>query len=232
MWLAKPTYVEFKNCVYEFFNSKALYQTHIYSAIVFGLLLMLKRFREEEFSWKMVLFALAVGPGLMYFNYFAAGFTPIFLKRYILYSFLGFIFLYSYLYSMLKFPFLIKLGLFLVLSGFSFSKLTYPREAFYEYNKAVPFLKNLQKNNNTLIVNDLQDLFAYYYDRSLLKLKNFEEKYNAMISKGVFEFKPDNLTWPVDQDFSNYKDIYYTRTFCGYYDPEDKISTMLKQKYF
>lgn len=231
MWLAKPTAVDFKNCVYDFFNNKSLYHAHLYTAIVFVLLLIVKRFREDTFSWRMALFAIIVGPGLMYLNYFAAGFTPIFLKRYILYSFLGFILLYSYLLSVLKFPFLIKISLFFILSVFSFLKITYPREAIYEYNKAVPFLKNLQKNNNTLIVNDLQYLFAYYYDKSLLGLKTFDETYNAMISKGVFEFKPDNLTWPVDQDFSNYKDIYYSRTFAGYYDPEDKISTMLKQKY-
>ncbi len=229
MWLAKPTYLEFKQCIYEFFNNKALYQAHIFSAILFVILLCIKRFREEEFSWKMLLFAAVVGPGLMYFNYFAASYTPIFLKRYILYSFLGFIFIYSYLYSLLRFPFLIKLGLFLILSFFSFSKVVYPRPAYYEYHKAVPFLKEQQKNGTTLIVNDMQDLFAYYYDMKLFHIPAYHVKHNELLKCQVYT--PYNQTWPQDEDFSNYTDIYYTRTFWRYYDPQENIPKQLAQKY-
>lgn len=229
MWLAKPTYAEFKQCTYEFFNSKELYQAHIFSAILFVVLLCIKRFREEEFSWRMFLFAIVVGPGLMYFNYFAAGFTPIFLKRYILYTFLGFIFIYSYLFSLLRFPFLIKLGIFLVLSFFSFSKVVYPREAYYEYNKAVPFLKSEQKNGTTLIINDMQDLFCYYYDKKIFDLPYYHLKHAELLKHDVYT--PFNQTWPQDEDFSMYKDIYYTRTFWGYYDPQGSIPHQLEQKY-
>ena len=229
MWLAKPTWVDFKTCIYEFFNNKALYQVHVYTVAIFVILLLIKRFREENFSWKMVLFALIAGPGLMYFNYFAAGFTPIFLKRYILYSFLGFIFLYSYLFSKLRFPFLIKLGLFLVLSGFSLSKVTYPREAIYEYDKAVPFLKGLQKNKTTLIINDMQDLFAYYYDKAIFRTDNYSTKHGELYQHDVYT--PYTQTWVQDEDFSKYKDIYYTRTFWGYYDPQENLYKQLAQKY-
>lgn len=229
MWLAKPTAVDFKNCIYDFFNNKALYQAHVYSAIVFALLLIVKRFREDAFSWKVVLFAVIAGPGLMYFNYFAAGFTPIFLKRYILYSFLGFIFLYSYLFSMLRFPFIVKICLFLVLSVFSFIKVTYPREAIYDYDKAVPYLKDLQKNKTTLIINDMQDLFAYYYDKDIFHIDNYGLKHNELLKHDVYT--PFNQTWPQEENFSKYKDIYYTRTFAGYYDPTGALTAALKQKY-
>jgi uncharacterized membrane protein len=229
MWLAKPTYVDFKNCIYEFFNSKVLYQAHIYTAILFVLLLLTKRFREEDFNWKMILFALIIGPGLIYFNYFAANFTPIFLKRYILYSFLGFIFLYSYLFSMLRFPFLIKLGLFIILSGFSFSKLIYPRPPYYQYKEAVPFLKEAQKKGGTLIINDLPDVFSYYYDKNIFKIQAYNIKYAELLKHDVYI--PFKSTWYQEEDFSMYHDIYYTRTFSGYYDPQENIAKQLEQKY-
>lgn len=229
MWLAKPTYQEFKTCIYEFFNNKTLYQVHVYTTVAFVVLLFIKRFREENLNWRLIVFALVVGPGLMYLNYFIASYTPIFLKRYILYSFLGFILLYSYLFSMLKFPILPKLGAFIILFVFSCYAIAFPRPAYYDYHKAVPYLKGLQKNGTTLVVNDCQDLFAYYYDKAIFKIQAYDVKRSELLKHHVYT--PKTKTWVLDEDFSRYKDIYYTRTLEGYYDAERNTTKMLNEKF-
>jgi uncharacterized membrane protein len=229
MWLTKPTFQEFKTCMYEFFNHKYLYQAYAYTAIAFGILLFFKKFREEGLNWKLILLAVIIGPGLMYLNYLLASFTPVFLKRYVLYSFLGFILIYSYLLSMLRFPFLIKLGLFLILSFFSFTQVRYPRPPYYEYNKAVPFLKEKQKDGTTLIINDMQDLFSYYYNKDIFHIPAYHLKHAALLKYDVYT--PYNQTWVNDEDFSKYKDIYYTRSFDGYYDPQGNLAKQMGEKY-
>ncbi|MBP7807848.1 MAG: glycosyltransferase family 39 protein [Bacteroidia bacterium] len=229
MWLAKPTYADFKNCIYDFYNSKGLYQAHIYSALLFIVLLCIKKFRHEGFNWKMLLFALVAGPGLLYLNYFLAGYTPIFLKRYVLFTTLGFILAYAYLFSLLNFNFYIKLALFLTLSIFSFSKMIIPRESLNDYNKAIPHLKSLQKDNTTLIINDMQDQFAYYYDKEIFRIGAYHLKHQALRKNNVYT--PFTQTWPEDEDFSMYHHIYYTRSFFGYYDPQETIPKRLALKY-
>jgi uncharacterized membrane protein len=229
MWLGKPTYDDFKRCIYELFNSKLLYQIHIYSAVFLLGILLFKKFRPEKINWKLILFGLILGPGILYLNYIVASHTPIFLKRYVLFMFLGFIMVYAYLFSLPKINFFIKLGVFLALSVFAFTKVTFPREALNDYNKAVPYLKSLQKNKTTLIINDLQDQFAYYYDKDIFRINAYHLKHQALRKNDVYT--PFNQTWPEEEDFSMYTDIYYTRSFFGYYDPQETIVKRLALKY-
>ena len=227
-WLSKPTSADFKQTIYDFFNSKELYQVHVFSALAIVLLLILfKRFREENVSLKNIFFAFIIGPGLIYLNYKMASISPIFLKRYVLFTILGFMLLYSYIFSLLKFPFRYKFAAFLALSVFSFLKLTIPRETVFDYKHSVAFLKKKQ-TANTLIINDIPDLFSYYYDKEgAWKIKEFEER-----TKYLYEKKnvlvPLDIVWQKTFDFKKYKDVYYTMSFEGYKDPGLEVENYLR----
>ncbi len=227
-WLTKPTYREFKDCLYDFFNSQSLFNVYVFSFLVFCILILFKKFCEQGMNKKMILFALVVGPGLLYLNYFLAGIQPIFLKRYVLFTVFGFVLLYTYIFSLVKFNFFLKLSLFLVLSFFSFKKIIYPRESVYDYDKACVFLKSVQ-SKNTFITNDVQDIFSYYYDKKCFYIKEYVTKHNYLLAKGILT--PFNLDWPKTEDFSKYRLIYYTAAFAAVYDRENKVENALNEKF-
>ncbi|HXB40020.1 MAG TPA: glycosyltransferase family 39 protein [Bacteroidia bacterium] len=228
-WLAKPTYRVFKDCIYDFFNSKDLFNIYTY-AILLTLLLVLtvKKLRQQPISKKLILFAFIVGPGLIFINYFMAGYIPIFLKRYVLFTSIGFILLYAYIFSLLKLNFYIKFLVFGVLSFFSLQKITYPRESTFEYDKAIVFLKKVQ-SKNTFITNDCQDLFSYYYDKRSFYIKAYHLKHEYLKAHGIYT--PFNTDWPETENLTGYKMIYHTNTFESIGDPGHIIENKLKSKF-
>lgn len=230
-WLQKPTSREFKDCIYDFFNSKALYKVYMISFLITLILIAcVKKLRDPSFLKRMLLFGLVMGPLLIYVNYLAAGFTPIFLKRYVLFSLIGFILVYTYTYSVLRINFYIKLGLFILLAGFTLREVKYPRPASCEYDKLAVFIKRTQQNMpNVFITNDLQDLISYYYDKDIFKEPRYHEKHELLREKGIYT--PFNMTWPETEDLSKYRWIYYTSTFHKVADPGNTIDTMLSHKF-
>lgn len=231
-WLSKPTFNDFKQCVYDFFNSKELFQIHLFSfALIVLFLLFFKKHREEGISFRSLFFALIIGPCLIYLNYIIATESPIFLKRYVLFTIIGFMLLYSYVFSLVKVPLFIKLFAFLVLSFYSWKSVKIPRDSVFDYKNAVAFLKSKQ-TDKTLIVNDLADLFSYYYDKEgAWKIKKFDDRVKYLFAKKNI-FIPPNIAWPQTMDFGKYKDIYYTITFEGYGDPGLEVEKYLKANLF
>ncbi|MGZ3930050.1 MAG: glycosyltransferase family 39 protein, partial [Bacteroidia bacterium] len=180
-FLAKPSYAEFKQTIYDLFNSKALYQTYIYVAIALLLLfIIVKKLRQEPLNLRIFIFAIAIGPGLIYLIYEMAAYSPFFLKRYVLFTFAGFIITFSYLFSLIKIDFRVKLALFLILSVFSFRAMTYPRARYQDYDLAVAFFKDLQKDKRIMVTTDAHDIYSYYFDRSILYLNSVDEKRAAL----------------------------------------------------
>lgn len=219
IWQQKPNMQQFKQCIYDFFNTKGLYQAHIYSFIIFLLVLILfKHCRDENFSVRKLIFALIIGPGLIYLNYFLALHTsPIFLKRYVLFTILGFMLTYAYVFSAVKIPFYIKLAAILVLSMFSFRYVKIPRETIFDYKTAAHFFKGV-KSPNTLIANDLSGLLGLYLDESSFAIKEEEKRIAYLRSKNILTVNDKN--WAKKTDFSPYRDVYYAMSFEGYSDPE------------
>ena len=75
----------------------------------------------------------------------------------------------------------------------------------------------------------MQDVFSYYYDKNIFHIQAYHIKHAELLKRNVYT--PFNQTWVQDEDFSKYSDIYYTRTFWRYYDPEENIPKQLAQKY-
>lgn len=220
-WLQKPTFVTFKNCVYELFTTREMYQVYSYSLLVVVFFLLFKKLRNDGFNSKNFLFAVISGPILLYLNYLVASYSPIFLTRYVLFTFLGFILFYSYVISLLKIRFEIKFLALLIVACFSFSKMVIPKEVKQDYRGAVTYLSSI-KQDHTLISTDLPDVFSYYYDKKIFNEKDPVIKNQLLFNRGIFAQIYD-VDWPNRLDFSNIKDIYYTQSF-GYLNDPEKIT--------
>jgi uncharacterized membrane protein len=228
-WLLKPTFVEYKQVLFDFYNSETLfylYWTLIISIV--SIVVCFKKLREPFFNFKLLLIPFILGPFLFNFNFFAATISPIFLKRYVLFTLLGFILLFSYLLSSLKINFKIKFVLAFSLCILSFTKLKFPREVFWDYKNGVANLKE-KISPTTFIYTDNAMLFAYYLDNKGAFKAYEAERYVFLAKYNVFTSGGND--WPNTVDFSEYKEIYYTRSFSNYGDPTKSVEKVLGEKF-
>jgi len=228
-WLAKPTYREFKDCLYDFFNSKTLFNVYLFTFLLcLVLVTFFHKLREQNSNCKLLLFALAIGPALIFIIYLGASLSPIFLKRYVLFTLPGFILTFAYTLSILRINFFIKLTLFAGLSIWSLTNMSYPRPASDQYNKAAWFFKKV-KQPDTFVTNDLQDLLSYYYERRFFAVREYHVKRLCLLAKGIYT--PYNNEWPKTEDLSKYRVIYYTQTFASSYDPNNLVLNSLNSQF-
>lgn len=230
-WLAKPTFEDLQKCVYEFYNSKELFFTYLISFIaVLVVILIFKKFREESYNYKLVVAAIVLGPVLLLLNYvLAVNMAPIFLKRYVLFTLLGFILAYAYVLSSLKINFKIKLSCFTILFFFTIYKMKVPRESFWDFEKGVELLKKVE-SPTTYIATDIPMLYAYYRDRKVaFKAQVGIWRDNILNQYGVFTSY--GLDWPNQVDFTKYTDIYYTSSFGNFNDPNYVVENILNKKF-
>ncbi len=228
-WLQKPTFVEYKQVLYDFYNADYLFYVAFGSILLLSvLLLVFKKLREDSFNIKYLLIPLIIGPILFHVDFFAASITPIFLKRYILFTLLGFVLLFAYLVSSIKFNFKIKCLIIVVFCIASAFKMNVPRPCNWDYKKGVKYLKK-KINPKTLITTDNPMVMAYYLDRKgAFNLYNAARD-QALDKKGIYV--STTTDWPDTKDLSMYTDIYFTRSFDDYADPERKVENRLKEKF-
>lgn len=228
-WLQKPTFAEYKQVLYDFYNADYLFFIALGTILLFFvLLLFVKKIREPFFNYRYLLIPIIIGPILFHFDYFAASITPIFLKRYILFTLLGFILLFAYLLSAIKINFKIKMVFIFIFCIASAFKMNVPRPCNWDYKKGVIYLKK-KMNAKTLITTDNPMVMAYYLDRkNAFKLFNAGRD-KALEEKGVYTSYATD--WPDTKDLSAYTDIYYTQSFADYGDPEKKVEARLKEKF-
>lgn len=230
-WLAKPNIGDFYKCLYEFHNSKELFFV-IAGLSLFSLLIIIlfKKYRDDSFNYKMLLLSLIAGPFLMCFNYYISiHSTPVFLKRYILFTLLGFILSYAYIFSVLKINFNIKITLFLILCGFLANKMVVPRDSWFDFENGVEYLKKVE-NKRAYISTDMPALYAYYLDKeTIFNSENKAARFKILSKHGVY-MQSGDLNWPNTLDYSKYDDIYYTHVFDAYYDPEKQVEKQLKSR--
>lgn len=228
-WFTTPSFDDLKNCLFDFSNSKELFFVYIFSFIILLFLIFsFKKLREESFNPKLIIIPIILGPLLLYLNYMISIYmAPMFIKRYVLFTILGFILTYAYVFSVLKVDFRIKSGLFLILLFFSARKMTVPRDSWYDFKDGVEFLKKVE-GPRCYISSDMPALFAYYLDREAMFNVPLEKRYKLLAEHGIHIH--NNLYWPNTIDYSKYSDIYYTRAFDNYYDPNHTVATQLRKK--
>lgn len=228
-WIQKPVFQDLKNCVYDFFITQELYHIYLYSMLGVMLLLFFKKLRSDEINFKIILFAIISGPIALCLNYYVAAYSPIFLTRYVLFTVLGFILLYTYIVSLLNVKFGIKLLFLISIASYSFSKMDIPRKVKQDYKGAVAYLLKVS-NEHTLITTDLPDVYAYYLDKNIFNEKNAIKKNSLLFERGVFAQVYD-VDWPNRLDFSKIKDIYYTQSFEYLNDPQKIVIRRLNRKF-
>jgi hypothetical protein len=229
-WLPKPSLWDLKKCLFEFHNSKELFFVYFILFIVILIIIVsAKKYREDSFDYKLILAPLIMGPLLMCINYIVSIYTtPIFLKRYILFSLLGFFIAYSYVFSLLKIDFKIKISLFFILIIFTASKMVLPRDSWYDFKSGVELIKKAE-NSRCFIYTDMPTLFAYYLDKDkIFNTPRGEQRDKLLAEHGVYYIS--NIYWPNTLDYSKYDDVYYTETFAGYADPNHSIDSTLSKK--
>jgi uncharacterized membrane protein len=229
-WLQKPTIIQYKQVLYDFYNSKNLFYVYVsLLLLMLVVLLVFKKSREQVFKYKLLAIPLILGPFLFHFNFFAASITPIFLKRYILFTLPCFILLFAYLLASLKINFKIKLGFILILVFCSAYNMKVPREPWWDYKNGVEALK-AKVSPTTYITTDNPMVFSYYFDRkNAFNVRYAIERENVLAKSNIFA--PHDQTWPETTDFSKYTDIYFTRSFDAYNDPGKIAETSLRKKF-
>lgn len=225
MWLQKPIYQDLKNCTYELFNNKEVYQYYVYACITIGVLILFRRLRNKDFKIKLLLFGIVSGPGMLYLNYVIASYSPIFLSRYVLFTFLGFIIAISYLFSAIRLRFGIKIVLALCMYGFAYTRMVIPREVKQNYKGAVNYLSSVQKEG-VVISTDLPDVFSYYYDKKIFNIADDAKKSDALFRRGIVAQNYD-LNWPDRLDVNHVSDVYYTQSFEYLNDGDKRVQSKL-----
>jgi hypothetical protein len=210
------------------FTTKEVYQLYVYSAVVICVLLVFRKLRDDHFKLKILLFAIISGPGMLYLNYLVASYSPIFLLRYVLFTFIGFILIYCYLLSVLNIKFEYKLVFFLILVSYSFTKVKIPKEINQDYKNAMTYLKSVKKEN-TLISTDLPEVFSYYYDKDIFYITDDKKKVEALKANRIYA--QISLDWPDSLDYTHVKDIYYTQSFEYYNDGNRVVFTKLSKRF-
>lgn len=231
VWSAKPTFLDFKNCLFDFHNSETLFYVYLISLIIiFFILVFIKRYREEFFDYQLLLIPFVLGPFLLFLNFFlAVNITPIFVKRYVLFTTIGFILMYGYSFSRLKLDFRIKMGLFLIILTFSILSMKIPKESTWDYKEGVELIMR-QKNSKSYISTDMPMMFSYYIDRkTIFKAQEGMWRDELLKKHGVFPAYTPN--WHNTTDFSEYTDIFYSQSFANYTDPERIVENDLKNKF-
>jgi hypothetical protein len=228
-WLQKPTFIEYKQVLYDFCNADYLFYAYTALTLLFlAVIAFSKKYRESAFRYKLLLVPVILGPFLFHLNFFAASITPIFLKRYILFTLLGFILAFAYILSSIKIGFKIKMMIAGALCIISFFNIHYPRPVQWDYKNGVAMLMQ-KKTPTTIIFTDINMLFAYYSDREGA-FKAYGDERSTLLAKENIFMRGSN-DWTKEVDLSAYTDIYYTQSFAGYYDPERLIEKGLRQRY-
>lgn len=231
VWSAKPTFADFKNCLFDFHNSEILFYAYFISLIIaLILIIFFKKYRETSFNYRLILIPIVMGPFLLWLNYFlAVNITPIFVKRYVLFSILGFILMYGYLFSSLKIDRRIKTGWIVLLILITAISMRIPKESNWDFREGVEWIMR-QKNATTYIATDLPLMFSYYIDRkTIFKAQEGRWRDELLSKHGVFVSY--DLNWHNTTDFSKYTDLYYTQSFGAYTDPTQKVMRDLNDKF-
>ncbi|MBI3519211.1 MAG: glycosyltransferase family 39 protein [Bacteroidetes bacterium] len=228
-WLGRPSVFELKNCLFDLYNSKELFFVYLISfSILLFAIIFIKRSRNDFFDYKLIIIPMVIGPFLLFLNYFVSIYaTPIFLKRYVLFTILGFILSYAYVFSVIKLDFRIKLALFLVLVFFTARKMVIPRESISDFKEGVELLKKAEPKS--YITTDMSAMYAYYLDRDhIFKEPIGPARDSLLMARGIYP--QCNTYWANSIDFSKYTDIYYTKTLEDYYDPNRITASILHKK--
>jgi hypothetical protein len=228
-WLAKPGVEDLYKCLFDIFNGQVPF--YLFLAISTSILLFIcfKKYLNSDFNHKLLITAMVIGPCIMFLSYYLAiTVTPIFLKRYILFSTVGFILLYGYLLSILNIRFRYKFIFFSFCLSVLIMNMKIPRESVWEYKEAMHFLKG-RVNKETFFATDEPILFSYYGDIPDAFISSWPVRDSILKSCNVFTLT-DPL-WPKNNDLSKYNNIYLVTSYLQNYDPTGLIIQELNTKF-
>ena len=181
-WLSKPSFEDLKNTVSDLCNGSGFF--FFYSLLILTSLSFIlfanKRISLKSINTFKVLYLFLCSIGTLLLFYFISQFSPLFTKRYVVYT-LPFFFLFvGFVVSLIPY-FKVRYVLMALCLGSSLlalSKIDFSTPKPMNYRDAVAFVKKEQTPETAILIEtkDLGALFSYYYDIALFKdCKNIKE---------------------------------------------------------
>lgn len=214
-WLNKPTFHDLKTTVYDFFNGKEIFFVYLFLIVV--LLIVLFASKQSSYLKELItiksLYILFCSIGIILFLFAASSITPLFTKRYVVYTIPFMCILIGFITGKItqtKLRYIVT-GLICLISVYSFSKIDFKTSKPMNYRDAMVFIKQEKTANTAVLVEtrDMRDLFNYYYDQAIFSdLKNMNAKMNEnsiYIISGIEDLN--------HIDFNKYNKIIVTQSF-------------------
>ena len=214
-WLAKPTFYDLKNVVYDFFNGKEIFFAYLFLIIALLVVFIISKQRShlKEFIIIKPVYILLCSVGIILFLFATSTITPLFTKRYVVYAIPFMCILIGLIVgkianNKLKY---ITTGVICLISVYSFSKIDFRTPKPMNYRDAIVFIKKEKTPNTAVLIEsrDMRDLFNYYYDRTIFSdLKNMNAK---MSENSIYAISDTEDLKGID--FTKYSKIILTQSF-------------------
>lgn len=157
--------------------------------------------------------------------------TPMFISRYLLPAHLGIILLIAYLFSFIKLPQTIKIGLGILPVVLLFGSINYSPNHGMDYKNAVNYVKAEESDSTMIILQtiDIQSLFAYYYNRSIFK--EYDHLKEKLREEDIFSANDSTMLTNLMFDFDDYNQIILVQTYEKYTDPNKTLLSLLNCRF-
>jgi len=162
-------------------------------------------------------------------NFMISSTIPIFLDRYLLFTLIGFITIYSIFISRLPLNNFFYYSLLTIIGMYAFSQMSINGPTTkMDYRNGVNYVKYEKDSNSIVFIQtiDVGALFSYYYDKEIFK--NYSNIESLLKEKMVF-MGNDSTRAPAFND-SLFTKIIHVETFSDYADPNKTMLAWFYKK--
>ncbi|HEX7415311.1 MAG TPA: hypothetical protein VF411_14805, partial [Bacteroidia bacterium] len=214
-WITKPTFDDLKNTWYDFFNTPQIF--FFYLILIAAILIINLATRRNlpplEGIRGGLLYIVLCGVGTILICFAIGLITPIFIKRYVVYSIPFLCILIGFMVSKINnhSQRYIATALVCLISLYGFSKIDFRTPKHMNYRDAMLFIKQEKTNHTITLVQpkDMCALFAYYYDKAI-----FMDYYNTEVDlnkQHIYTILGADDLKAID--FTKYDKLILTQTF-------------------
>ena len=230
-WLQSPTIDNLFDFMLNISNGKLQL---IFLSVLFCISVIIIIIKKEQIFATKEIKAIAIYSILISFvtvllNYMISSSIPIFLDRYLLFTLIGFITIYSIFISRLPLNNFFYYSLLAIIGMYAFTRMSINGPTTkMDYRNGVNYVKYEQDSNSIVFIQtiDVGALFSYYYDKEIFK--DYSNVENRLKEKMVF-MGNDSTKAPVFND-SLYTKIIHVETFSEYADPNKTMLAWFHKK--
>lgn len=224
-WLTKPDLKTFLNALTSFYTRKELLIVALLIMVLAFALIFIRKEKNDRLDKLKIAFFLLCGPFTFVFFYFLSNITPVFLERYMMFSFVSLCVLFSLsIVSLFKNNVIIVLFTILF-ATYSVFMIDLNKAKPMDYKGAVGFIKQFKNEKTIVLVEsiDVEALFAYYYDKTIFS--DFDGMHKKLNEVNVYALatKADLSFVPIDKA----EEIIVTQTYVR----DEGVSTIIPKEF-